>query len=127
MTCKQASYSPGLSSVKSQKSCPGTHTRSWDEFSSLSLGISKTLQLSSVLANQPVTELSQISPKDPQDRLGSKKPQSRAAPCKPISDLVASYSGMAGDPKEAHHMPVRDIIQRCLVLTINTDYFPIQH
>jgi len=110
MTCKQASYSPGLSSVESQKSCPGTQTRSWDELPSMSLGISKTLPLICVLANQPVTELLlKISPRDPQDRLGSKK-QSRAAPCEPISDLVTSYSGMAVDPKEAHHMLVRDII-----------------
>ena len=106
MTCEQASYSPGLSSVESQKFCPGTQTRSRDELTSLSLGISKTSSLSSV----------QISPRDSQDRLGSKEPHNRADPHEPISDFITSYSGMAGDPKEAHYMPVRDIIQRLLAL-----------
>ena len=113
MTREQASYSPGLSSVESQKFCPGTQTRSRDELLSLSLGISKTLPLSSVLANQPVTELLlQNSPRDSQDRLGSKEPHNRAAPCKPISNFITSYSSMAGDLKEAQYMLVRDIIQR---------------
>ena len=100
MTREQASYSPGLSSVESQKFCPGTQTRSRDELPSLSLGISKTLPLSSVLVDQPATE--------PLLQIGSKKPRNRAAPREPISNFITSYSSMAGDPKEAHDMPVRD-------------------
>ena len=56
MTREQAIYSPGLSSVESQKFCPGTQIRSRDELPSLSLGISKTLPLSSALVDQPATE-----------------------------------------------------------------------
>jgi hypothetical protein len=57
MTREQASYSPGLNSIKGQKFCPGTQTRSRDKFPSLSLGISKALPLSPVLVDQPATEL----------------------------------------------------------------------
>ena len=53
MTRKQASYSPGLNSIKGKKFCPGTQTVSRDKLPSLSLGISKTLPLSPVLVDQP--------------------------------------------------------------------------
>ena len=93
MTRKQASYSPGLNPIKGQKFCPGTQTGSRDELSRLSLGITKTSPLSPMLVDQPATEpLLQISPRDTQGRLGSKKPQSRAAPCEPIGDFIALYS-----------------------------------
>ena len=95
MTHKQASYSPGLNPIKGQKFCPGTQTGSRDELSSLSLGITKTSPLSPVPVDQPATEpLLQISPTDTQGWLRSKKPQSRAAPREPISDFIASYSGV---------------------------------
>jgi len=44
------------------------------------------------------------------------KPQSRAAPRELIGDFITSYSSMSRDPKEAYHMPDRDIIQRPLAL-----------
>jgi hypothetical protein len=117
MIREQTIYSPGLNSIKGQKFCPGTQTRSRDKLPSLSLGIPKTLSLSPVLVDQPATEpLLQISPGDTQGWLRSKKPQSRATPREPIGDFIASYSGIAGDPKEAHRMPIRDIIQRLLAL-----------
>ena len=117
MTREQASYSPGLNSIEGQKFCPGIQTRSRDKLPSLSLGISKNLPLSPVLVDQPATEpLLQIPPGDTQGRLGAEKPQSRATPCELICDFIASYSGMARDPKEAHRKPVRDIIQRLLAL-----------
>jgi len=93
MTRKQASYSPGLNPIKGQKFCPGTQTGSRDELSSLSLGITKTSPLSPVLVDQPATEpLLQISPRDTQGRLGSKKPQSRATPREPIGDFKDQYT-----------------------------------
>ena len=117
MTRKQASYIPGLNPIKGKKFFPGTQTGSRDEFSSLSLGITKISPLSPVLVDQSATEpLLQFSPRDTQGRLGSKKPQSRAAPREPIGDYIASYSGMSRDPKKAHHMPARDVIQRLLAL-----------
>jgi len=117
MTHKQASYNPGLNPSKGQDFCPGTQTRSRDKLSSLSLGVTKTLPFSPVLVDQPATEsVLQILPGDTQGRLRSKKPQSRATPRKSISDFIVSYSGMSGDPKKAHHMPARDVVQRLLAL-----------
>ena len=54
--------------------------------------------------------------RDSQGRLRSRKPQSRASPCKLIGNLITSYSGMPGDPKKSHHMPSRDVIQHLLAL-----------
>ena len=130
MTRKQASYSPGLNRIKGQEFCPGTQTGSRDKLSSLSLGITKTLPLSPVLVDQPATEpllqisppatepLLQISPGDTLGRLSSKKPQSRATPRESVGDFIASYSGMSGDLKKAHHMPARDVV-RCLLALMN--------
>jgi len=56
MTRKEASYSSGLSPIKGKKISPGTQAGSRDEFSSLSLGITKTTPLSPMLVDQPVTE-----------------------------------------------------------------------
>jgi len=56
MTRKKASYSPGLSPIKGKKFCPRTQTGFRDEFSSLSLGITKTTPLSPMVVDQPATE-----------------------------------------------------------------------
>ena len=86
---KKAIYSPGLNPIKGQKFCPGTQTGYRDELPSLSLGITKVSPLSLMLVDQPATEpVLQVSPRDTQGRLGSKKPQSRAAPREPIGDFI---------------------------------------
>jgi hypothetical protein len=56
MTRTEASYSPGLSPIKGKKFSSGTQTVSRDEFSSLSLSITKTTSLSPMLVDQPATE-----------------------------------------------------------------------
>jgi len=90
MTCEQACYSPGLKPIKGHEFRPGTQTKSRDKFSSLSLGITKTLPLGPVLVTQPATEpFLQILPRDTQGRLRSKKPLSRATPRESIGDFIA--------------------------------------
>jgi len=56
MTRKKASYSPGLSPIEGKKFSPGTQTGSRDEFSNLSLGVTKTTPLSPMLTDQPANE-----------------------------------------------------------------------
>ena len=90
MTCEQACYSPGLKPIKGHEFRPGTQTKSRDKFSSLSLGITKTMPLGPVLVTQPATEpFLQILPRDTQGRLRSKKPLSRATPRESIGDFIA--------------------------------------
>ena len=111
MAHEEAYNGSGLNPVEVHKFCPGTQTRSRDELSCLPLGVTKALPLGPVLVSQPATEpFLQIAPRDPQGRLRSMKPQSRATPRELIGDFIASYSSMSRHPKEAHHMLDRDII-----------------
>jgi len=72
MSSEKASNSPGLCPVEGQKPSLGIQTGSWNEPSSLSLGVTKTSPPYPMLVNQPASNPSSyILPKDSQVRLWS--------------------------------------------------------
>ena len=96
VSSKKASYSPGLSPIKGQNFSPGTQTRSWDLFWSLSWVSPRPRHLAQCwLINQRLNLFFYMSSRDSQGRLRSKKPQNRTAPCELIGSLITSYSSMS--------------------------------
>jgi hypothetical protein len=95
MSSKKASNSPGLCPVKGQKSSLGTQTGYRNEYSSLSLGVTKNSPLNPTLVNQPTSNHpTYILSRDSQDRLRDNKLYSRAVPCELVGDLIFSYPSL---------------------------------
>ena len=104
MSSEKVSNSPALSPIKGQKPSLGAQTRSQD-FSSLSLGVIKTLPSYPMLVNQSTSNPSlYILSRDSQGQLRSKKLYNRATSCELVADLITSYSSMPRDPVQPHRM-----------------------